>query len=311
MLEIIKQIIQFSPRQFEGEKATGEFILKKIQELGVDFKVQEFKIKLPYYPKFFLLGDNKKIDAQPCSLKSGWIRDKKNLYNVLLKEELEIDQSNINFNPLCPAISLSDFYFAPAFAVSHSGLREILKAKKIKGYVQVEKRSHLSANILVGNFNNPKNIIFAHYDSIEKGAIDNASGVAVSLCIILKYPEVVKKNLIVFSGCEELSFDYPTYWGFGFRIFEKNFLSLMKNSQKIIVIDSVGASKPNIKKGDLEMIEEAYPIKNIKKFAHKIFTVTGDLEELMKVYHSELDNGKNLKEKYLELTLAQVKKLIS
>lgn len=75
----------------------------------------------------------------------------------------------------------------------------------------VKPKKHNSLNILVGNNINPKNIFFAHYDSVGIGATDNASGVGILMNIIINFPKSLRDNLFVFSGNEELSYDYPTY----------------------------------------------------------------------------------------------------
>ena len=75
---------------------------------------------------------------------------------------------------------------------------KICKAKKIDGEIRVSKETRNIEDILVGNIKNPKHIIFAHYDSIEIGAIDNASGVAFSLSILIKNKEILKESLLFF-----------------------------------------------------------------------------------------------------------------
>ena len=111
---------------------------------------------------------------------------------------------------------------------------------------------------MVGNLINPKNLVFTHYDSIYSGAVDNASGVAVTLKLILDKPKLLKTTLFVLSGNEELAYDFPVYWGRGYREFEKKYWPLMKHSQKILIIDGVGNSPT-------EFITDAYWLNNCSR----------------------------------------------
>ncbi len=54
-------------------------------------------------------------------------------------------------------------------------------------------------------------LVFSHYDSISSGVIDNASGTALSLYLVINYPKLLEKTLFVFAGNEELSYDEPIY----------------------------------------------------------------------------------------------------
>lgn len=116
---------------------------------------------------------------------------------------------------------------------------------------------------------------------------------------ITKFPQTLKDNLFVFDGNEELSYDYPTYWGRGFRIFEKKYFSIMEKSKKILILDCLGNGKTQ-KTNSLDVLKLAFPIKNIKKWQKKTFTLFGDIESLMKVYHSSGDTISQLEEKYLK-----------
>jgi len=297
-LLFIKNLISFSPRQLEGEQKAGNFIISFLEKFKFQYKLQYFWTEVPKVEKEILIADGKKIACKGTSFVSGKVRDKNYLISSLIPSRFFLDKSNINFNPKSPGISLSNFYFAPAIAVCRGDLNLILKAEKIEGEVRVKPVRYKARNILVGNLRNPKVICFAHYDSIGKGAVDNASGVAVLLSTLISHPFVLKENLFVFSANEELSYDKPTYWGHGFRAFEEEFLKTMKKTKKIVVVDCVGNGKAKILK-DEEMIYLAFPIKNAKKLKNKISILTGDLEKLMSVYHSDLDNLKQISEKYL------------
>lgn len=295
----IKTLISFSPRQLEGEKRAANFIISFLKNHQIKYHLDYFLTRVPKIEKAFLKVDKKKIPCQGCSFFSGKINDKNYLISSLIPSRYFLDQPNINFNPKCPSISLSNFYFAPALAISYQNLNLILKAKKIKGKVRVKPITYKIPHILVGNNKNPKVICFAHYDSIEKGTIDNASGVAVMMATILALPETLKRVLYVFSANEELSYDKPTYWGHGFRIFEKKFYNLLKRVKKILILDSLGNGPTKIYR-DKNSIYLAFPIKNREKWQRKIFVISGDIDHLMSIYHSNLDQIKELKLRYLK-----------
>jgi hypothetical protein len=308
MLSLIKKILTNSPRQLIGEKKTRMLIVDFLNQINAPFSIQNFVVKIPQPKKYFLLADKQKIKCSPCAFKSGRIESKKYLSNAL-RDSASKHQKAIIFNPKCKDISLHTFYFAPALAISPKDVPKILKAKKILGYVKIKKISHQTANILIGNTKNPQYIIFAHYDSIGTGAVDNASGTAVVLKTIQK--KFPKNNLFVLSGCEELSFDEPIYWGHGYRVFEKDYYGLLEKCRKIIIVDSVGNGKLQIfDKKELEIIKLGFPIQNLEEFKNKVYCITGNPDKLMEVYHSELDALRQIKIKYLNQAYIKLQSLI-
>lgn len=300
--KIIKDILVFSPRQLENELKTAHYILSVLEKHKIDYKLEEFVTYIPDFQKYYLFADGKKIKAEPCCFKSGFLKSKYNLISSLISSQVFIDKPNLNFNPECEGMSLSNFYFAPAFALSRGEVDKVLKAQKVSGYVKVKKIRHKTFNILVGNIKNPKTISFAHFDSIKKGAIDNASGTSVLLQTVISFPNFLKENLFVFSANEEISYDYPVYWGHGFRVFEKEYFKLLKNCKKILVVDCVGNGNVQENK-DLDLVKLGFPIENIKKFKGKTSLIHSDMEDLMKVYHSELDTIDKLSDRFLEQSL--------
>ncbi len=126
---------------------------------------------------------------------------------------------------------------------------------------------------------------------------------------IITNPKTLINTLYVFAGNEELSYDKPTYWGRGYRSFEKKFATLMQKAKKIIVVDCVGNGKTQTSQSP-ELQYLAFPIKGLKKFQGKIFIVFGSLKKLMTVYHSNADDIKRsgIREKELE---ESVKKIVS
>ncbi len=298
-VSFIKEMLKFSPRQGKNEVKTAEFIISLLDKFNADYLVQKFNTKIPLVKKAELTADGKKMECKGCSFVSGEIENKDYLISNLTPSSCFLEYPNINFNPKCKTISLDNFYFAPAVTIKTSDLLRVAKAKKVKGKVKVEPFAYESANILVGNVENPKNILFAHYDSVEKGATDNGSGVAVLMDLIISYPETLKENLCIFSGNEELSYDKPTYWGHGFRAFEKEYDSAMAGADSIIAVDCVGNGKANVSR-DKHLIKLAFPINNIDKWSDKISIVFGDFDKLMAVYHSDNDDVNELKEVYLD-----------
>src|SRR6266446_4657729 len=215
-IKFIEKLLEFSPRQGENETQTREFICSILDKEKIAYELEKFVTQLPKVEKASLIVDGKNISCEPTGFVSGQINNKHSLISSLISSQLTINQPNINFNPECDAISLSNFYFAPSLAVSKHDLPEILESRKISAELKVNPVEHESANILVGNTKNPKNILIAHYDCHKTGATDNASGVSVLMSLILGLPQTLKNTLYVFSGNEEISYDQPIYWGHGF-----------------------------------------------------------------------------------------------
>ncbi len=298
IINFLQDIIRLSPRQGENEKKTADFLILLLKKNYIKYYLQKFITKIPIIKQEILKVDGDRIRCKGCSFISGKIYKKDEIISSLISSQVFINKPNINFNPKCKNISLSNFYFAPALAVKFSDLDRIKNSKTLEGIVKVEPYSYKSRNILVGNIKSPKNILFAHYDSVESGAIDNASGVSVLMFLILKYQHAIKNSLIVFIGNEELSYDYPIYWGHGYREFENNYYNLLKKAKKIFIIDCVGNGKTIISKNK-ELMIKGFPIENLKKIEKKVFLIHGDVKKLMQVYHSGLDAIKNIKEKYI------------
>ncbi len=296
----MKKIISFSPRQFKNETKTASFLMHYLKQKDIDYKLHYFYVNLPYIKKAELLCDGRKVECSGCSMQGGKIKGKDVILSSLLPSSFYQHTANINFNPKCKgAISNANYYFAPALAVSHKSLNKVINAEKVGGSVSVKKVKHRAVNILVGNLKNPKSIIFAHYDSIKTGAIDNASGVSAVMGAVLENPDTTKDNLMVFSANEELSYDHPTYWGHGFRVFEAKYSTLIKKAKKIIVVDCVGNGKNQIVL-DPSLVKLGFPIKNLNRYLNKIKFIVGDFDKLMQVYHSEIDDGRQLTEKSLK-----------
>ena len=305
-MPLIETIVSFSPRQEDNETACATFIKHWLGEQGLPFEVQKFTTRTPHIEQASLLADGKEIKCAGCSFVSGEINNADNIVSSLADIPSDWTEPNINFNPRCQEISRSYYYWAPALAVRPQDLSEIIKAKRIKGVVQVKPIDRQAENILVGNTETPSNIVIAHYDSIETGATDNASGTAVTMALIMENPELVKDHLFIFSADEELSYDKPYYWGHGFRMFEKDYEEAMEKSRQIIVVDSVGNEK-SVLRQDEYLVTMAFPIKNLERWKNKISICCGSIDKLLSVYHAELDKLDQLREEGLRQAVESVR----
>jgi len=249
------------------------------------------------------LGTGIPIEAEACGFVSGKIEGKDNIVSCTIQSALPPGLPLISFNPRCAAISAGDHYFSPALAVSHEGIDKILAAKDVRGDVVIEKVEHTSANILIGNSIAPRCIVFSHYDSIKKGAIDDASGVAVMLRTLLENNKLLEETLFVIAGNEELSFRNPIYWGFGYQAFEDAYGAAMRQAEKIVVVDCVGYGTPSILKDD-PIVSFAFPLVENPAYGAKTSLLSGSYEALMGIYHSDLDDGRGITKESMDASVA-------
>jgi len=292
MLEIIKKLESVSPRKGKNEKKAVKIIKDELS--GIDIYEQKFKNAIPI-GKAKLIADGNNIPCEATAFISGKIDEKVLIPSIYISARF-FNFPNINFNPYCKVISLATFYFAPSIAIEKKNVKHILEAEQIEGRVKVKKEKYTSKNLIVGNLENPKFVIFSHYDTVKKGAVDNASGVALLISIIKEKPELLKENAFIFSGSEELSFDKPIYWGIGYRIFEEEYKAILENCKKIFVVDCIGFDKPILSK---EFLVEALPLKNIEKWEEKMFLLSSKMKKLWNFYHSDLDKPNVIKKDYL------------
>ncbi|MBI4065616.1 M28 family peptidase [Candidatus Kaiserbacteria bacterium] len=308
MINFIQKLTALGERQFKKETEAAHFIMLVLRERSIPFAIEKFATKIPEFLHASLIVDGRPIDAEPCCFVSGFINSKNNLISSLISSARFIDDSNINFNPSCRAISRSNHYFAPALAIAAKDIPRFSIADEIKGVVKVKPVNHQSLHILAGNRHNPKILFFAHYDSIGPGALDNASGVAVLLNLLTEKRDILKNSLCVFDGNEELSYDYPLYWGHGYRIFENRHLNLFQQAKAIYVVDCVG-NDPVIIENNSATSKLSFPIKNLDKLGKKIFSVSGNIPKLMDVYHSSLDTSEKIFSKYLADAVSKLRRI--
>ncbi|MEM0481104.1 MAG: hypothetical protein QXQ14_02910 [Candidatus Aenigmatarchaeota archaeon] len=292
MIELIKKFSIFYPIRGKNEEKFLNYLTGEVLK-DISFELQKFKNKIPKGK----IKANVKVNLENSGLKSGKIENK-NIVNSIYYED---NKPNINFNPYCKEISLPSFYNAPSVAIARKDLNKILE-EDVKIKVKVLKERFRSANILIGNLKNPEFLIFSHFDTVLNGAVDNSSGIAVIISLIKEHPELLKNNLFILSGSEELSFENP-YWGYGYRVFEKEYEDLIFSSKRILVVDSVGFTISKIFK-NREILWLAFPIRNFEKILNKTFLLSSifseeKLKEYYTFYHSNLDTVKNLKEEFL------------
>lgn len=302
MKEIIKNVVKFGTRQGAQAKSACEYLYSLLKENKVTYKVEIYDVDLPVWKKYSLKADGRKIACLPTGLTSGSIQSNDVLTSSLISSRYFLDTPHVNFNPKSSMISQANFSFAPSLAISRDSLMRVCSSKKIEGQLVVEKKKQKTYQILVGNIKNPKNIVFSHFDSIGKGAVDNASGTALMVEVILTQPEFLKDNLFLFDGNEELSYDKPVYWGKGYRNFEARYARQMSKAQQLIVVDCIGYAKTEILQGKSgsSIIPLAFPIKNCKKYGNKITLITSDYNKLMNVYHSDADDGDSIQDKFMK-----------
>ena len=262
------------------EIESAKYLKEQIRYSSNSFKVQKFSTQVQVVTSVQLRLDGENVGCLGCSFESGKITSKK----------------QIHFSSHSDYISTPNYYQTPSVSISRLDQEKLNQVKEIDGNVTVEKYSYLSQNFLVGNIDDPKTIIFTHYDSLWGGAIDNAGGVSVCLKLISDNPSQIKNNLFVFAGNEELSYDFPNYWGYGYRQFEKYYLPQLRQARKIIVVDGVGLTSPDIFTEDLDSF---LPLKNLKTFQNKIKVISSKQAEVLKCYHCQEDTPEKISLEYL------------
>ncbi len=308
-IQIIQKLCALGERQFVKETEAREIICGILRDNDTNFRIQSFSTFIPLAKKVELLANGKIIPAINTGFVSGTISDNYSILSSLISSQNNLYDPNINFNPRSDGISRSNHYFAPSLAISKSDLPILLNAKKVQGNTVVVKTKHDSANILVGNCKNPRSIIFCHYDSLDTGASDNASGTALCLDLVIRNPKLLETTLVVFAGNEELSYDEPVYWGHGYRVFERRFAPLLKDAEQILVLDSLGTGETELSTNP-KLTKLAFPLLHGDRYSHKIKVLCGEYDSLMPVYHSSLDTPKYLNGEYLKSAQQLLKQLL-
>ena len=295
----IKALTNLGTRQGVVAERAKDYICSIFKEYDIPILVEKFDTDIPVVQKATLIIDGTIERCIGCGMTSGDI-PVTNIASSLFSSRFLIDTPVVYVNPKCSIPSPTNFSFAPAIAISPKIARKLLSAKKATASLQVAKQRTPANFLLVGNINNPKTIIFSHYDSLGPGAIDNASGTSVAIDTALRcfYDGILGETLFVFDGNEEISYDYPTYWGHGYRVFEKRYQKVLINAKQVLVVDCVGNGRSEFIQ-DEKILKLAFPLKNINQIKTKTFLLSGDFDDLMAVYHSEKDTPKRISKKSL------------
>ena len=297
-MNLIQKLVSLSPRYAQGEERTAIWLADFLSSNKIQYREQRFPTSVPVTQEIELLVDGVSIPAKNVGLLSGEFHSKNSLVSSLFWSDDDFYfPQNINFNPHCPVeISMPMFYQNPALAISRSHVNMILQAEVLSGRTVVSKYSFEGRNFLVGNIINPKIVIFTHYDCWESGAVDNASGMAVLLQLILQNKENAdfkQDVLCVIAGNEEMSDDTPVYWGKGYRAFESEYFEVLNSANKILCVDCVGYSDHAWIQDPAQTVL-AIPLQHSEKWSEKISLLTGDFMTLMQFYHSQADTPERI-----------------
>jgi hypothetical protein len=302
---VIKKLTVLGMRQGVTAKKSCAYISSVLRNFDITYKIKSYRVALPVWKKCELRADGENIPCMPTGFTSGTFDGVTAYAGSLTSSRHFLDVPHINFNPKSKAISRANFSFAPSCAVAARSLPALFKARNLEGEMKVEKKAQTTYQILVGNSRGPKTIVFSHFDSVGPGAIDNASGTALMLQAIINDSKRLEETLFVFDGNEEMSYDYPIYWGKGYRNFEKKYPRLMSGARNIVVVDCIGYAPTVILKNG-PIIKLAFPIMGIKKLQSKISLITSDYDALMSVYHSADDVSSNVKKRFVNEALEKL-----
>jgi len=301
----VRDLCAFGERLGATALAAADYIASRLTAGGHAPTVYDFPTEIPVCESIRLHVDGIEVPALNCSFGGGTVDRSAEVISSLQSSRNHFTIPNINSNERCPGLSTPNYYAAPAFAVSRDDLARVRAAHTIEGVSVVRRTATVARQILVGNTRAPRAIVFSHFDSLFTGAVDNASGTAVMLHVALERSELLRDNLFVFDGNEELSYDAPTYWGHGYRVFESRFGALLDGAERLGVVDCVGF-EPTLLLNDPETLRVAFPLARAAEFAPKTTIFAGSLEGLMPFYHSPLDEVDRLSEEHLRAAAARV-----
>lgn len=292
---LLKKLTDLGPRFADKEIQAAKVLEDHLQEQNIPFTTQPFKVDIPVCTKAELLVDGKPIDCMGSTIVSGEIPNADYLISHFgYSGETPY---NIAYSPVTDSISVVDHLKVPSITISRKDVVKIVMAKEVKGSVVVERKTIETKNILVGNLKNPKNIVFAHFDSIiGRGAVDNAGSVVTMMGCIENNRQLLETTLFNFSGNEEMAYDNYKLSGYGFRVFEKHYNNLLKNAKKIIVMDGLGVGTPNLSKNGLDWVLQ---IKMLNEIRDKVLWLQNDQTPVLQYFHTLDDKDEILQDEFL------------
>lgn len=293
--KLIKNLTDIGPRFAEKEIQAAKIIEKLLASRKISFVAQPFSSEVPVCIKAELKADGKKIDCLGSSMVSGEIPNGDYLISHFGYSGKT--PFNIAYSPVTDSISVVDHFKVPSVSISRKDVIKIIMAKNIKGIVEVKRTRINTENILVGNINNPNNIVFAHFDSIiGRGAVDNAGSVAIMMNCLVNNQDLLKTTLFNFSGNEEIAYDDYKLSGYGFRVFEQKYGYLLKTAKKIIVMDGLGVGEPSFTQNGLDWVLQ---VKMLDQIREKVYWLQNDQTSVLQYFHTLNDDDEILKESYL------------
>lgn len=293
--KLLQDLTSISPRRGENEEKAFKIIINYLKESNLDYKVQSFEVEIPEFFNTYLIADKKDIPCIGCSFNSGKFTNDSPLLSIYGAKS---DVPAILFNPISEGISLQSHKEFPSVSINKDYVIDILLAKEVKGEVNVKNGKYVSNNIVIGNYTNPRKIVFAHYDSIVgSGAIDNAGSVDVVIKTIIENKNLLNDYLFVLAGAEEESFSAKDSC-YGFEVFDKEYKKIMSQANEIIVLDGVGVSIPTFTTDNLDWV---FNVSRLDLLKDKIHWMGNDEKIIIKYSHSELDTLDKLVPKYLEM----------
>lgn len=292
---LLARLTSIGPRYAEKEIEAAKIIEEFLSSHRIPFVTQQFTSEVPVINKAELVVDGEDIQCLGSSVVSGEISSGEYLISHFgYSGETPY---NIAYSPVTDSISVVDHYSVPSVSISRRDIVKIVMAKSIKGVIEVERKKINTENILVGNCKDPQNIIFAHFDSIiGQGAVDNAGSVAIMMGCILDKSELLGSTLFNFSGTEEMAYDDYKLSGYGFRVFEKQYTHLLKDAQKIVVMDGLGVGQPNFSQNGLDWVLQ---LKALDKIRVKVHWLQNDQTPVLQYFHTFDDKLEILKDEYL------------
>jgi|SRR3989344_628562 len=291
----LKDLTDLGPRCAEKELQAAKIIKNYLSSINISFISQIFDSEVPVCTKAELIVDNKKIDCLGSSLVSGKIPNGE--YLISHFGFTGDSPYNIAYSPVTDNISVVDHFKVPSLTISRKDIIKIIMAKEVKGIIEIKRTRIKTENILVGNTEDPKYIVFAHFDSIiGPGAVDNAGSVTAMMSCIENNENLLTTTLFNFSGNEEMAYDDYQLSGYGFRVFEQKYGNLLEKAEKIVVMDGLGVGEPIFTQNGLDWVLQ---LKMLDKIREKVFWLQNDQASVLQYFHTHSDKDEIIEEQYL------------